>query len=406
MQGTLQPKLRFPGFIGDWEKKRIGDIATFKGGGTPSTNKQEFWNGTIPWISSSDVLENDIFKINITRYLTEYAVANSATKIIPKGSLLVVSRVGVGKFVITNVDICTSQDFTNLILDNKIVSNYYLGYFLYKNRDILYSISQGTSIKGFTGADLKVIGIKLPSLFEQQKIADYLSSIDQKINLLEEKKIELSRYKKAMMQKLFSQQIRFKDENGNDFSDWEEKRLGEVSYKPKYGLNSSAKSYDGVNGYLRITDIDELSNRFIKKGITSPDKFSDEFLLKMGDLLFTRTGASTGKTYLYSESDGKLFFAGFLIKFHIKKGFDSRFIFYQTKSDNYKKWIRIMSMRSGQPGVNSEEYSNFKFFTPCFDEQQKIGDFLSAIDESIDKVNEQIMETQAFKKAMLQQMFV
>src|SRR5690606_3743337 len=187
--------------------------------------------------------------------------------------------------------------------------------------------------------------------------------------------------------------------------DWDKSNLGNISKKPKYGLNSSATEYDGINGYLRITDIDESSNKFIKDKLTSPDSFSDEFLLKEWDLIFTRTGASTGKSYLYTKEDGKLYFAGFLIKFSLKDICNDKFVFYQTKLVRYSKWVKIMSMRSGQPGINSEEYSTLDIILPSLPEQQKIADYLSTIDTKINLLEEKKAQLALYKKAMMQKLF-
>lgn len=186
--------------------------------------------------------------------------------------------------------------------------------------------------------------------------------------------------------------------------DWEEKKLLDVSSKSKYGLNASAKEYDGENGYIRITDIDEQSRTFLRAKITSPSDFDDDYLLTENDLLFTRTGASTGKTYLYDRKDGKLYFAGFLIKFNINNA-NSRFVFYHTLQSTYDKWVGVMSMRSGQPGINAEEYSSLPIIVPSIDEQTKIATFLTAVDEKLNLLKEKKALLEAYKKGMMQKLF-
>ena len=225
----LVPALRFNEFDGDWRDLKFGKLGELKGGGTPSTDNPDFWEGSIPWISSSDVNEGDITNLNITRYITNKAITESATKIIPKGSVLFVSRVGVGKLAVSKEDLCTSQDFANLIPSKD--SSYFIGYYFIARNKLLHQYSQGTSIKGFTNVDLKSISINIPSLPEQQKIASFLSAVDEKIQQLSKKKALLEQYKKGVMQQLFSGQLRFKNENGNPYPDWEEKRLGEYLVK-------------------------------------------------------------------------------------------------------------------------------------------------------------------------------
>ena len=172
-----------------------------------------------------------------------------------------------------------------------------------------------------------------------------------------------------------------------------------------YGMNSAAKEYDGFNKYIRITDISETSNKFVPNPLTSPDgELEAKYQLQEGDLVFARTGASTGKTYLYDKNDGNLYFAGFLIKFHIDKAVP-KFIFYNTLKEEYLNWVSVMSVRSGQPGINSTEYQKFPLYLPSLDEQNKISNFLSKIDEKIELLENKHQYYQDFKKYLMQQIF-
>ncbi|MDY0386040.1 MAG: restriction endonuclease subunit S [Methanolobus sp.] len=211
------PQLRFPEFEGEWEEKKLGKLGSFLGGGTPDSSKEEYWEGNIPWISSSDIKDNNIHKINITRFITKKAVNESATKIIPKNSILIVSRVGIGKFAVAKQDLCTSQDFTNLVTSE---NSYFLAYYFNAHSTRFVRLSQGTSIKGFTSKDAKSAKFTIPSHPEQEKIATFLTAVDKRINLLQKKKAELEQYKKGAMQKLFSQELRFKQDDGSAFPDW------------------------------------------------------------------------------------------------------------------------------------------------------------------------------------------
>ena len=125
--------------------------------------------------------------------------------------------------------------------------------------------------------------------------------------------------------------------------EWKFKRLKEISSDISYGMNSASTDFDGINKYIRITDIDENSSLYINDPVSPLDKLDDKFLVKGNDILFARTGASTGKTYLYNKNDGKMYFAGFLIRANIKKQYNSKFIFAQTKLRKYNNWIKIMS---------------------------------------------------------------
>ena len=198
--------------------------------------------------------------------------------------------------------------------------------------------------------------------------------------------------------------IRFKG-----FTDtWEQRKLGEISESFEYGLNAAATEYDGKHKYIRITDIDDSTHLFIQDNLTSPDidfSTADDYLLQAGDVLFARTGASVGKTYIYRSSDGDLYFAGFLIRAKIKRDYDADFVFQNTLTDNYDSYIRITSQRSGQPGVNAQEYANFALSVPCLAEQKKIGAYFTNLDNLITLHQRKYDKLTKVKKAMLKKMF-
>ena len=195
--------------------------------------------------------------------------------------------------------------------------------------------------------------------------------------------------------------LRFKEFEG----EWEQKKLGDVSSKVAYGMNSAAITFDGKHKYLRITDIDEETREFIPNPLTSPDGLiEDKFKMKLNDIVFARTGASTGKSYLYNPKDGDLYYAGFLIKVNILKA-NSYFIYSQTFKESYRKWVQVYSMRSGQPGLNAEEYKNLKISISQDEEQQKIANFLTAVDAKLQQLTTKKELLAQYKKGVMQQLF-
>ena len=198
--------------------------------------------------------------------------------------------------------------------------------------------------------------------------------------------------------------IRFKG-----FTDaWEQRKLSEMCGTFEYGLNAAAKEFDGKNKYIRITDIDDASREFLLSDLSSPDICLDgmsKYLLSSGDIVFARTGASVGKTYIYRENDGIVYFAGFLIRAKVNQDNDAEFVFQSTLSPSYEKYIRITSQRSGQPGVNAQEYGEYDLFAPSKEEQQRIGHFLRGIDSLITLHQRKYDKLQVLKKAMLEKMF-
>ena len=189
---------------------------------------------------------------------------------------------------------------------------------------------------------------------------------------------------------------------------WEQRELGEVASNFEYGLNASAKEFDGKNKYIRITDIDDESRMFLSDDITSPDTdltLADRFKLEAGDILFARTGASVGKTYLYREKDGLVYYAGFLIRAKINSENDAEFVFQNTLTDSYNSFIRITSQRSGQPGVNAQEYQGYNFYVPNLEEQKAIGTYFRNLDNLITLHQRKCETLKKLKKSMLQKMF-
>ena len=191
--------------------------------------------------------------------------------------------------------------------------------------------------------------------------------------------------------------LRFKEFN----DEWSTIELSKISSEISYGMGLPSKEYDGINKYIRITDIDENTSKYTNKDIVSPDgELEDKYIVKKNDILFARTGASTGKTYLYDKKDGKLYYAGFLIKANIINH-DANFIFQQTHTLKYNKWIKVMSMRSGQPGINSQEYGSYKFSITSKTEEYKISKTLQLLDKKIELQSKKIEDLKLFKKGLI-----
>jgi len=190
---------------------------------------------------------------------------------------------------------------------------------------------------------------------------------------------------------------------------WEQRKLGECMSSFAYGLNAAAKEYDGMHKYIRITDIDDETHNFIQSNLTSPDiDFNmdvSDYKLNVGDIVFARTGASVGKTYLYNPNDGDLYYAGFLIRGKVKEDCDAGFIYQNTLTKDYDSFIKITSQRSGQPGVNSKEYATFRLNIPCKDEQEKISKVLNSLDELFTLHQRKLEKLKLTKKALLQKLF-
>lgn len=262
-------------------------------------------------------------------------------------------------------------------------------------------------------ADLTEKSILFPrNLKEQIRIADCFSSIDKQIAATKSKLEQLKEHKRGLMQRLFPArgktvpELRFHE--FRNAGEWNNKKLGEcLLQSPDYGLNSPAVPYNPLlNTYLRITDISE-NGRFISETKVSVDAtLTDDNSLHDGDIVLARTGASVGKSYKYRKEDGTLIFAGFLIR--IKPNttkYNSEFIFQYLQTDIYRNWVNITSARSGQPGINSNEYSSLSIPFPSLNEQQKIAECLMSIDELIRLYESKVTLLDQHKKGLMQQLF-
>src|SRR4030043_88027 len=242
----------------DWEVARFKNIATaFYNGGTPDTTNKDYWNGSIPWITGAD-FENQKVK-TIRRYITPDGVKNSATSVIPKGNLLIVTRTGVGKVAIAPFDIAISQDITGVILDSQKASPEFIYWYLDFISSKLKSTIQGTSISGLLRTDLEEVDLPLPVVAEQKKIAEILTTVDEAIEKTDQIIEKTKEAKKGLMQRLLTRGIghkRFKKtEIGEIPAEWEVVKIGGIIYlQGGFAFKSSDYKEDGIP-LIRITNV-------------------------------------------------------------------------------------------------------------------------------------------------------
>ena len=200
--GAKVPEIRFDGFTDDWEQRKLGEIATETyGGGTPKTSNEEFWKGDIPWIQSSDLIDECLFDVRPRKCISQEAVSKSATKLVPQNSIAIVTRVGVGKLAFMPFSYATSQDF--LSLSGLKIDPEFTVYALFKMMQSVSNEVQGTSIKGVTKDELLAKKIIFPSCNEQKKIGAYLHNLDRLITLHQSKCENLKNLKKYMLRNMF-----------------------------------------------------------------------------------------------------------------------------------------------------------------------------------------------------------
>ncbi|PKL79809.1 MAG: restriction endonuclease subunit S [Ignavibacteriae bacterium HGW-Ignavibacteriae-4] len=383
------PELRFPEFEGEWKNGRLGEIATFSRGKS---------------ISKSDIVENGT--LDCIRYGELYTVYSeiidetvSKTNIDPKELVLSEENdVIIPASGETQIDIatasCVLRDGIALSGDLNIIrsslNGIFLSYYLNNARKLeIARLSQGISVVHLYSSQLKTLKINQPEPQEQQKIASFLTAVDQRIQLLQKKKGALEEYKKGVMQKIFSREIRFKPENGNDFPDWEEKRLGEVCNISK-------------GQQLNKTELTESGKYPCQNGGIEPSGFTNNFNTIENTITISEGGNSCGYVNFLKS---KFWCGGHCYALlEIKAFTEKKFLFHFLKF-NQNELMRLR-VGSGLPNIQKRDILNLIVSLPSFVEQQKIGSFLSAIEKAIESLETELDISKEFKKGLLQKMFV
>ena len=360
------------------EYKMLKDCTEMKRG--ISATKKDFIEGNVPVISGG---KEPAF------YCNQFNCEGETITVAGSGA-------GAGYVQYWDMPIFVNDAFSIKAKFNSITK--YIYYCLSNLQGKIYETKTGSGIPHVNISNIENFKIPFPSIEIQQKIADVLSTQDKVIELKQKLIDNKKQQKKWLMQNLLTGKIRLKGFTG----EWKKAKLGDIATGFDYGMNVPATVYDNENKYIRITDIDEESHRYLNNDIVSPKGILDKkYIVNKNDILFSRTGASTGKTYLYNKNDGQLFFAGFLIRVNISDN-DSYFIFSQTLTERYNKWVKVMSVRSGQPGINANEYTMFKVLLPSIEEQTAIAKILSTQDKEIELLEKELDLQKQKKKALMQ----
>lgn len=403
-----KPKIRFKGYQDDWEQRKVSELAdeTY-GGGTPKTSIEEYWNGTIPWIQSSDITEHDVNTINPKKFISEDGVGKSATKLVPKNSIAIVTRVGVGKLVIMPFSYATSQDFLSLSKLNSDVS--FAAYLLYKKMQNESHAVQGTSIKGITKEELLCKEVMIPQLEEQKKIGTYFQSLDNLITLHQRKCDETKKLKKYMLQKMFPQngkkvpEIRF-----SEFTDdWEQRKLSDCagfrrgSFPQPYG-NKDWYDGEGAMPFVQVADISD-NMKLVDDTKQKISKLAQPMSVcaEEGSVLVTLQG-SIGRVAI---TQYKAFVDRTVLIFDkYNVDIDKTFWAYIIK----EKFIEEARKAPGGTikTITKEVLSDFDLMLPDYNEQKILGNLLHSLDHLITLHQRKYEELQKVKKFMLQNMFV
>ncbi|MFQ6602481.1 restriction endonuclease subunit S [Flavobacterium sp. C3NV] len=380
------PRLRFQEFEGEWKEILLEDFAKRGSGHTPNKSHPEYYNGDINWISLTDSkrLDNGYIEFTNTK-ITQLGLDNSSAILHPAGSVLLSRDAGVGKSAVMKHPMAVSQHFIVWTIKENLSSNWFLYNVLQIMKPEFERIAIGNTIKTIGLPYFKKLKIAAPSFPEQKKIASFLNAVDEKVQQLSRKKVLLEQYKKGIMQQLFYGKLRFKDENGEDYPDWEEKKLGDVAIKKSSNISANK--------------IEENFGDFIIYGASGVLKKVDFYKEEKDYISIVKDGAGVGRL-LYCK--GKSSVLGTMEVISPKQNIDSYFLYCLLLNIDFKKYITGSTI----PHIYFKDYSIESCGIPSIPEQQKIANFLSSIDTKIESTNQEITQTQTFKKGLLQQMFV
>lgn len=363
-------------------------MCKFVGGGTPSTMNQDYWNGDIAWISSADLLEENVHKYNVSRFITEDAVMNSATKICPINTIMIVSRVGVGKIAISNSKICTSQDFINLT--EYQFDKDFLVYSLKNTIEKLKISSQGTSIKGITSKEIKLINIFYPEIIEQHKIGLFFKKIDERISLQNKIIDNLLSLMNGIRNIIFSG-------DNNCFTNTTNNKLGYFleEYSKKNIENNLQSASIGKYGIRMRDEIysKELTNDYSKNKVI----FKDTLSIGMGSTQIDIGILSENKEYCISPA-----YTTYKIK-NINSQYLNEYLIYLNPL--LSKRYMIIGARQGK-SVNKHELLEHEILIHSNEEQSKIVKIFNLLYAKLKKEKDILSLYKKQKAYLLQNMFI
>lgn len=392
-----EPNLRFSGFTLDWEKTSLGNICILVMGQSPNSESYNSDGEGLPLIQGNADMANGRTKSE--RY------TSAPLKVCDINDVVLTVRAPVGELSLASEKSALGRGVCSLSATN--LNNEFLYYLLSSKKKAWKTIEQGSTFTAISGDDIRSFMVSVPDDKEQEKIASFFTLLDKKIALAERKLDNIYKLRDLLLEELLNQGIRFTGASGKHFPDWKSVTISDVSTDLSYGINAAATKFDGKHRYIRITDIDDKTHEYLSDNPVSPDKIPDsKYKLKVGDILFARTGNSVGKSYIYKAEDGDLYYAGFLIRARIREEVNPYFIYLNTLTKHYSKWVSTSSQRSGQPGINSQQYGSYVLSLPCKTEQDRIADFMLGIESKISNLKRKAYTLHQLKKALLQQMFV
>ena len=392
------PKLRFKKFDGDWTAVTLESLAEVERGkfSVRPRNDPRYFGGEMPFIQTGDVTGSDVYLKGYTQTLNDDGIRVS--KVFPADTILITIAANIGDTTITQYPVACPDSVVAIQPKQDKVNTIFLKNVIDLQKDNLDSQATQNAQKNINLQVLKPLKLIVPSKEEQNKIASFLSAVDEKISQLTQKLELLSQYKQGMMQKLFSQQIRFRADDGSEFGEWEEKELKDIAE-----INPKSKKLPESFIYIDLESV-EKGQLLLQKNIELQDAPSRaQRLLAKGDVLFQMVRPYQQNNYYFNLSGEYVASTGYA---QIRTKLDSKFIYYALHEKTFLDEVMNRCTGTSYPAINSSDLSSIEILIPCLEEQTKIANFLSAIDQKIEVVAQQIEQTKQWKKGLLQQMFV
>lgn len=401
-----------------WEVIKTKNAFNIISGATPKTDNIAYWDGEITWITPADYKTEDIIIKSGKRNITTEGLNSCGTSIVPQGSIIFSKRAPIGLVAINAVPLCTNQGCISCI-PKPYVNTKYFYYLMSVLTEWFELFGSGTTFKELSTNNFANFSLSQPSFTEQQSIATYLdqkcSEIDELIILQEEMITKLQSYKQSVITeavtKGLDKNVPLKDSGIEWIGEIPEHWICTVFKKflsepMQYGANEPAEecNYNDPR-YIRITDIKDDGTLRDDTFKSLPLEKAKEYMLTKGDLLFARSGATVGKTFLYKE-DYAACFAGYLIKARCNKNeLLPNFVFYYTLSNVYQNWKNSIFIQSTIQNIGADKYSVMPIIIPPLSKQQSIADYLdrkcSEIDELISIKQQKIEKLKDYKKSLI-----
>ena len=405
------PKLRFPEFKEEWICKKLLEVGDIVTGSTPKTSKQEYYNGNYLFVSPKDIRDNRYVSKTETT-LSEEGL--NTGRIIEVNSVMFVC-IGstIGKVAQASKRCITNQQINTIIPFDTHDSDFVYSMLEYQSKRIkLLAATQAVPI--INKSTFSKYTVLIPSLSEQTKIANFLYEIDKRIKLLADKVSKLEEYKKGVMQKLFSQEVRFKDENGEEFPEWKKKRLKDIGnyYNGLSGKN--AKDFIPTGSpFIQYKQVFDFSYIPLKGyNYVNIAKNENQNVVQYGDVFFTVSSETPHEVGMSSvllfKPNHPLYLNSFCFGFRpnsLDKLFP-KFAQYLFRSTEVRKLITQLAQGSTRYNISKIEFVKLKISLPSLPEQTKIANFLSSIDTKIQLATKELDKTEEYKRGLLQQLFI